>query len=233
MRLIIAADRVIIPQDGFDQRPQFHDFVKRLLGAIVGAAAARQRREEAVNAASGPGSEQQMQGGGDDSEGEQTYITDACWRCSSCDLCYLAKAGPPWVSSIVRQYSQRRTLMASVDSRVSMPQPQSTPDPGRCCSDVKALFVDPEASPSAVASMVSEAHSYASDLLNQPFEMTALEVALKEICQSYAQSEKQLEALINPACDALLKKVGPVRHSNGYAEAQSQCRKPASTTLNK
>ena len=59
----------------------------------------------------------------------------------------------------------------------------------------------------AGASMVSEAHSFGSDLVNQPFELTALEVALKEICQSYAASEKQLEALINPACDALLKKV--------------------------
>ena len=55
--------------------------------------------------------------------------------------------------------------------------------------------------------MVSESHSYGSDLLNQPFELTALEVALKEICQSYAAAEKQLEALISPACDALLKKV--------------------------
>ncbi len=61
--------------------------------------------------------------------------------------------------------------------------------------------------PDTGASMVSEAHSYGSDLLNQPFELTALEVALKEICQSYAASEKQLEAVISPACDALLKKV--------------------------
>ena len=66
--------------------------------------------------------------------------------------------------------------------------------------------------------MASEAHSYGSDLLNQPFELTALEVALKEICQSYAAAEKQLEALISPACDALLKKVRtPVvlRHATG------------------
>ena len=69
--------------------------------------------------------------------------------------------------------------------------------------------------------MVSEAHSYASDLLNQPFELTALEVALKEICQSYAQAEKQLEALINPACDALLKKVCPVRHSNAMHQPEA------------
>ena len=66
VRLIITADRVIIPQDGFDQRPQFHDFVKRLLGAIIAAAGARQRREDAVSAAGGLGVEQQLHGGGDD-----------------------------------------------------------------------------------------------------------------------------------------------------------------------
>ena len=53
----------------------------------------------------------------------------------------------------------------------------------------------------------SEATSYNPDLPNQPFELVALEVALKEICQSYARAEKQLDATVNPACDALLKKV--------------------------
>ena len=71
MRLIITADRVIIPQDGFDQRPQFHGFVKRLLGAIVEAAAARQRREDAAEAPGGLGGsgEHLPQAVGDDYEG--------------------------------------------------------------------------------------------------------------------------------------------------------------------
>ena len=55
VRLIITADRVVIPQDGFEQRPQFHGFVTRLLGGIVEAAAARQRREDADNGGGGAG----------------------------------------------------------------------------------------------------------------------------------------------------------------------------------
>ena len=55
--------------------------------------------------------------------------------------------------------------------------------------------------------MLSDATSYNPDLPNQPFELVVLEAALKEICQFYAHAEKQLDATINPACDALLKKV--------------------------
>lgn len=55
--------------------------------------------------------------------------------------------------------------------------------------------------------MHSDATSYNPDLPNQPFELVVLEVALKEICVSYARAEKQLDATINPACDALLRKV--------------------------
>ena len=47
MRIIITADEVIIPQDGFDRRPEFHDFLKLLLGSVQEEAArARQRYEE-------------------------------------------------------------------------------------------------------------------------------------------------------------------------------------------
>jgi acyl-CoA synthetase (AMP-forming)/AMP-acid ligase II len=53
----------------------------------------------------------------------------------------------------------------------------------------------------------SLAASYNPDLPYQPFELVVLEAALKEVCQSYSTKAKQLEAIINPACDALLKKV--------------------------
>jgi hypothetical protein len=53
----------------------------------------------------------------------------------------------------------------------------------------------------------SLAASYNPDLPYQPFELVVLEAALKEVCASYSTKAKQLEAIINPACDALLKKV--------------------------
>ena len=37
-----------------------------------------------------------------------------------------------------------------------------------------------------------------------------------QVCQSYATKAKQLEAMINPACDALLKKVH-LRHGVPHA----------------
>ena len=78
VRLIITADRVVIPQDGFEQRPQFHDFVARLLTGIAEAAAARQRREDsATNAGGGNGGAaggQPPLSPGDDYEGDQQCL---------------------------------------------------------------------------------------------------------------------------------------------------------------
>ncbi len=72
VRLIITADRVVIPQDGFEQRPQFHEFVARLLTGIAEAAAAHQRREDAANIGGGNGGAaggQPPPSAGDDYEG--------------------------------------------------------------------------------------------------------------------------------------------------------------------
>ena len=85
VRLIITADRVVIPQDGFEQRPQFHDFVARLLTGIAEATAARQRREDAASVGGGNGG---VAGGaqpplspGDDYEGDQHRLILALrWR---------------------------------------------------------------------------------------------------------------------------------------------------------
>lgn len=46
MRIIITAERVIIPQDGFDRRPEFHEFVMRLLEIVLEAARVRHRFED-------------------------------------------------------------------------------------------------------------------------------------------------------------------------------------------
>lgn len=53
----------------------------------------------------------------------------------------------------------------------------------------------------------SAQHSYNPDLPYQAFELIVLEAALKEMCNSYEQRTKQLEAKIRPVCEALLKKV--------------------------
>lgn len=53
----------------------------------------------------------------------------------------------------------------------------------------------------------SMSHSYNPELPSQPFELVALEAALKAVCASYDIKAKQLGATINPMCDALLKKV--------------------------
>ena len=76
VRLIITADRVVIPQDGFEQRPQFHDFVTRLLTGITEAAAARQRREDAGIAGAQPALSP-----GDDYEGDTavSFSTHTLW----------------------------------------------------------------------------------------------------------------------------------------------------------
>ncbi len=74
------------------------------------------------------------------------------------------------------------------------------------------------------ANAASLAASYNPDLPYQPFEMVVLEAALKEVCQSYGTKAKQLEAIINPACDALLKKVreGELLVSMCFSTPQSQ-----------
>lgn len=51
--------------------------------------------------------------------------------------------------------------------------------------------------------------SFNPDLPYQPFELVALEAALKEVCSSYSTKAKQLEATINPVCESLLKKACP------------------------
>lgn len=120
VRIIITAERVILPQDGFDRRPEFHEFVARLAATVLEAAWERRRLEDLTK------------------DQSSTFQFDE-----------FGEGG----------------------------------------------------------SSHSEATSYNPDLPNQPFELVVLEVALKEICQSYARAEKQLDAIVNPACDALLKKV--------------------------
>ena len=43
VRVIITAERVILPQDGFDRRPEFHEFVARLTATVLEAAGERRR----------------------------------------------------------------------------------------------------------------------------------------------------------------------------------------------
>ena len=56
------------------------------------------------------------------------------------------------------------------------------------------------------AGSLSMSQSFNPDLPYQPFELVALEAALKEVCSSYSTRAKQLEATINPVCESLLKK---------------------------
>lgn len=48
VRIIITAERVIIPQDGFERRPEFHEFVMRLLETVLEASRVRHRLEDLV-----------------------------------------------------------------------------------------------------------------------------------------------------------------------------------------
>ena len=83
VRLIITADRVVIPQDGFEQRPQFHGFVTRLLAGIAEAVAARQRREDATSGGgNGSGATgQPPPSPGDDYEGDHvSHVALHCGR---------------------------------------------------------------------------------------------------------------------------------------------------------
>jgi hypothetical protein len=69
----------------------------------------------------------------------------------------------------------------------------------------------PAAAPPNSAPAGSAAHGH--DSLQLPFELVALEAALKEVVNAAGMQVKELEALALPALDALTKSVSDVRQA--------------------